>query len=82
MKGYFAPCRYGSGQRPLLPYEPHLGMDMTSSGESSSGFTSQDSTMERCKTGILPTHLLPAQMSPFSRDKQIFVGGSRCSDVS
>lgn len=34
--------------------EPHLGVDMTSSGESSSGFTSQDSTMERCKTGIPP----------------------------
>lgn len=50
--GFFVLRRYGSGQRPLLPYEPHLGMDMTSSGESSSGFTSQDSTMERCKTGI------------------------------
>lgn len=43
--------RYGTGQRPLLPYEPHLCMDLTSSGESSSGFISQDSTMERCKTG-------------------------------
>uniref|UniRef100_A0A8C9YFW3 Signal induced proliferation associated 1 like 3 n=1 Tax=Sander lucioperca TaxID=283035 RepID=A0A8C9YFW3_SANLU len=37
-------------QRPLLPYEPHLSVDINSSGESSSGFTSQDSTMERCKT--------------------------------
>uniref|UniRef100_A0A8D3E4S9 Signal-induced proliferation-associated 1 like 3 n=1 Tax=Scophthalmus maximus TaxID=52904 RepID=A0A8D3E4S9_SCOMX len=41
---------YGTGQRPLLPYEPHLSVDINSSGESSSGFTSQDSTMERCKT--------------------------------
>ncbi|XP_071783592.2 signal-induced proliferation-associated 1-like protein 3 [Centroberyx gerrardi] len=45
-----SPDRYGTGQRPLLPYEPHLSLDITSSGESSSGFTSQDSTMERCKT--------------------------------
>uniref|UniRef100_A0A8C2ZWG0 Signal-induced proliferation-associated 1-like protein C-terminal domain-containing protein n=1 Tax=Cyclopterus lumpus TaxID=8103 RepID=A0A8C2ZWG0_CYCLU len=43
-------CRYGAGQRPLLPFEPHFSVDVTSSGESSSGFTSQDSTMERCKT--------------------------------
>uniref|UniRef100_A0A8C4GER1 Signal-induced proliferation-associated 1 like 3 n=1 Tax=Dicentrarchus labrax TaxID=13489 RepID=A0A8C4GER1_DICLA len=41
---------YGTAQRPLLPYEPHLSVDVTSSGESSSGFTSQESTMERCKT--------------------------------
>lgn len=47
-------CRYGTGQRSLLPYEPHLSVDITSSGESSSGFTSQDSTMERCKTGTSP----------------------------
>lgn len=47
-------CRYGAVQRPLLPYEAHLSVDVTSSGESSSGFTSQDSTMERCKTGTLP----------------------------
>ncbi|AWO98957.1 putative signal-induced proliferation-associated 1-like protein 3 [Scophthalmus maximus] len=45
-----SPDRYGTGQRPLLPYEPHLSVDINSSGESSSGFTSQDSTMERCKT--------------------------------
>ncbi|KAM9853442.1 signal-induced proliferation-associated 1-like protein 3 [Aulostomus maculatus] len=45
-----SPDRYGTGQRPLLPYEPHLSVDITSSGESSSGFTSQESTMERCKT--------------------------------
>ncbi|KAK6297013.1 hypothetical protein J4Q44_G00331550 [Coregonus suidteri] len=45
-----SPDRYGSAQRPLLAYEPHLSLDITSSGESSSGFTSQDSTMERCKT--------------------------------
>ncbi|KAM6973031.1 signal-induced proliferation-associated 1-like protein 3 [Aplochiton taeniatus] len=42
--------RYGVPQRPLLAYEPHLTLDITSSGESSSGFTSQESTMERCKT--------------------------------
>ncbi|XP_054651018.1 signal-induced proliferation-associated 1-like protein 3 [Dunckerocampus dactyliophorus] len=45
-----SPDRYGPGQRPLLPYEPHLSVDIMSSGESSSGFTSQESTMERCKT--------------------------------
>ncbi|XP_056139210.1 signal-induced proliferation-associated 1-like protein 3 [Lampris incognitus] len=45
-----SPDRYGTGQRPLMAYEPHLGLDITSSGDSSSGFTSQDSTMERCKT--------------------------------
>ncbi|CAB1347570.1 unnamed protein product [Coregonus sp. 'balchen'] len=46
-----SPDRSVSGtQRPLLAYEPHLSLDITSSGESSSGFTSQDSTMERCKT--------------------------------
>ncbi|KAG5837223.1 hypothetical protein ANANG_G00237040 [Anguilla anguilla] len=42
--------RYGTPQRPLMAYEPHLSLDMTSSGESSSGFTSQESTMERGKT--------------------------------
>ncbi|KAJ8385042.1 hypothetical protein AAFF_G00195720 [Aldrovandia affinis] len=45
-----SPDRYGTPQRPLMAYEPHLSLDVTSSGESSSGFTSQDSTMERCKT--------------------------------
>ncbi|XP_075892289.1 signal-induced proliferation-associated 1-like protein 3 isoform X2 [Nelusetta ayraudi] len=45
-----SPDRYGTGQRPLMPFDPHLNMDMASSGESSSGFTSQESTMERCKT--------------------------------
>ncbi|XP_077397761.1 signal-induced proliferation-associated 1-like protein 3 [Festucalex cinctus] len=45
-----SPDRYGTGQRALLPYEPHFSMDIMSSGESSSGFTSQESTMERCKT--------------------------------
>ncbi|XP_066560128.1 signal-induced proliferation-associated 1-like protein 3 isoform X2 [Amia ocellicauda] len=39
--------RYGTPQRALLPYEQHTSLDVTSSGESSSGFTSQDSTMER-----------------------------------
>ncbi|XP_049582507.1 signal-induced proliferation-associated 1-like protein 3 isoform X1 [Syngnathus scovelli] len=45
-----SPDRYGTGQRALLPFEPHFGMDLMSSGDSSSGFTSQESTMERCKT--------------------------------
>ncbi|KAM4743225.1 signal-induced proliferation-associated 1-like protein 3 isoform 2-T4 [Anableps anableps] len=45
-----SPDRYGSVQRPLLPFEPHFSVDITSSGESSSGFISQESTMERCKT--------------------------------
>lgn len=56
-----SPDRYGTGQRPLLPYEPHLSVDITSSGESSSGFTSQDSTMERCKTE--PLWHVPASSS-------------------
>lgn len=56
-----SPDRYGAGQRPLLPYEPHLSVDITSSGESSSGFTSQESTMERCKTE--PLWHVPASTS-------------------
>ncbi|XP_070684854.1 signal-induced proliferation-associated 1-like protein 3 isoform X2 [Pempheris klunzingeri] len=56
-----SPDRYGTGQRPLLPYEPHLSVDITSSGDSSSGFTSQDSTMERCKTE--PLWHVPASSS-------------------
>nr|XP_023669503.1 signal-induced proliferation-associated 1-like protein 3 [Paramormyrops kingsleyae] len=44
-----SPDRYGMSQRPLLGYEPHMNLDMASSGESSSGFTSQGSTMERVK---------------------------------
>uniref|UniRef100_UPI0037E8009E signal-induced proliferation-associated 1-like protein 3 isoform X2 n=1 Tax=Semicossyphus pulcher TaxID=241346 RepID=UPI0037E8009E len=56
-----SPDRYGAGQRPLLPYEPHLSVDITSSGESSSGFTSQESTMERCKTE--PLWHVPASSS-------------------
>lgn len=58
-------CRYGTGQRPLLPYEPHLSVDITSSGESSSGFTSQDSTMERCKTGTSPCCITTAIINIF-----------------
>uniref|UniRef100_A0A8C8LW64 Signal-induced proliferation-associated 1-like protein 3 n=1 Tax=Oncorhynchus tshawytscha TaxID=74940 RepID=A0A8C8LW64_ONCTS len=50
-----------SAQRPLLAYEPHLNLDITSSGESSSGFTSQESTMERCKTE--PLWHVPASSS-------------------
>ncbi|XP_028274594.1 signal-induced proliferation-associated 1-like protein 3 isoform X2 [Parambassis ranga] len=53
--------RYGTGQRPLVPYEPHLSVDITSSGESSSGFTSQESTMERSKTE--PLWHVPASSS-------------------
>ncbi|XP_068567622.1 signal-induced proliferation-associated 1-like protein 3 isoform X2 [Cebidichthys violaceus] len=56
-----SPDRYGTGQRPLLPYEPHFSVDITSSGESSSGFTSQESTMERCKTE--PLWHIPASSS-------------------
>ncbi|XP_074535537.1 signal-induced proliferation-associated 1-like protein 3 [Halichoeres trimaculatus] len=56
-----SPDRYGTGQRTLLPYEPHLSVDITSSGESSSGFTSQESTMERCKTE--PLWHVPASSS-------------------
>uniref|UniRef100_A0A3B3YKT8 Signal-induced proliferation-associated 1-like protein 3 n=1 Tax=Poecilia mexicana TaxID=48701 RepID=A0A3B3YKT8_9TELE len=48
-------------QRPLLPYEPHFSVDITSSGESSSGFISQESTMERCKTE--PLWHVPASSS-------------------
>ncbi|KAK3570896.1 hypothetical protein QTP86_029362, partial [Hemibagrus guttatus] len=40
---------FGSAQRSLQPYEAHLTLD-GSSGDSSSGFTSQESTMERSKT--------------------------------
>lgn len=50
---YCVLCRYGTGQRALLSYDPHCSVDIKSSGESSSGFTSQESTMERCKTGTL-----------------------------
>ncbi|KAI3353732.1 hypothetical protein L3Q82_004964 [Scortum barcoo] len=56
-----SPDRYGTAQRPLLHYEPHLSVDITSSGESSSGFTSQESTMERCKTE--PLWHVPASSS-------------------
>ncbi|XP_072551639.1 signal-induced proliferation-associated 1-like protein 3 isoform X2 [Salminus brasiliensis] len=44
-----SPDRFGSTPRSLQPYEAHLTLD-ASSGDSSSGFTSQDSTMERSKT--------------------------------
>ncbi|CAL8375522.1 unnamed protein product [Gadus morhua 'NCC'] len=44
-----SPDRFVPGQRPLVGYEPPMALDVTSSGESSSGFTSQESTMERCK---------------------------------
>ncbi|CAL8332640.1 unnamed protein product [Boreogadus saida] len=43
-----SPDRFVPGQRPLVGYEPPMALDVTSSGESSSGFTSQESTMERC----------------------------------
>ncbi|XP_028320060.1 signal-induced proliferation-associated 1-like protein 3 isoform X2 [Gouania willdenowi] len=45
-----SPDRYGPGMRPLHPYEPHLSVDIASIGDSSSGFTSLESTMERSKT--------------------------------
>uniref|UniRef100_A0A8C7XN32 Signal-induced proliferation-associated 1 like 3 n=1 Tax=Oryzias sinensis TaxID=183150 RepID=A0A8C7XN32_9TELE len=44
-----SPDRFGAIHRPLLSFEPHLTVDIISSGESSSGFTSQDSTIERNK---------------------------------
>ncbi|XP_043976655.1 signal-induced proliferation-associated 1-like protein 3 isoform X1 [Gambusia affinis] len=56
-----SPDRFGSVPRPLLPYEPHFSVDVTSSGESSSGFISQESTMERCKTE--PLWHVPASSS-------------------
>ncbi|KAF7218866.1 signal-induced proliferation-associated 1-like protein 3 [Nothobranchius furzeri] len=56
-----SPDRYGLAQRPLLTNEPHFSVDVISSGESSSGFTSQESTMERCKTE--PLWHVPASSS-------------------
>ncbi|XP_068934622.1 signal-induced proliferation-associated 1-like protein 3 [Petaurus breviceps papuanus] len=45
-----SPERYAASQHPLLPLEPHYGHDGLSSGDSSSsGLTSQESTMERQK---------------------------------
>ncbi|KAB5575103.1 hypothetical protein PHYPO_G00216970 [Pangasianodon hypophthalmus] len=44
-----SPDRFSSAQRSLQPYETHVTLD-GSSGDSSSGFTSQESTMERSKT--------------------------------
>ncbi|XP_033832941.1 signal-induced proliferation-associated 1-like protein 3 [Periophthalmus magnuspinnatus] len=41
-----SPDRFGTVPR-ALPFEPHFSVDINSS---ESGFTSQDSTMERCKT--------------------------------
>ncbi|XP_072319868.1 signal-induced proliferation-associated 1-like protein 3 [Eucyclogobius newberryi] len=41
-----SPDRFGSVPR-ALPFEPHFSVDINSS---ESGFTSQESTMERCKT--------------------------------
>ncbi|XP_059362308.1 signal-induced proliferation-associated 1-like protein 3 isoform X2 [Carassius carassius] len=48
---HYKPTRdgFGSVQRPLQPFDPHITVDV-SSGESSSGFTSQESTMERNKS--------------------------------
>ncbi|XP_040017507.2 signal-induced proliferation-associated 1-like protein 3 isoform X2 [Gasterosteus aculeatus] len=59
-----SPDRYGAGQRPLLPFEPHFSVDINSSGESSSGFTSQESTMERCKTEPLWHVPVPSSRGP------------------
>lgn len=56
-----SPDRFGPVQRPLLSFEPHFTVDVTSSGESSSGFISQESTMERCKTE--PLWHVPASSS-------------------
>ncbi|XP_068765866.1 signal-induced proliferation-associated 1-like protein 3 isoform X2 [Struthio camelus] len=55
-----SPERYAASQRPLLPFEPHAGHDVTSSGDSSSGgLTSHESTMERHKPE--PLWHVPAQ---------------------
>ncbi|RVE64876.1 hypothetical protein OJAV_G00130250 [Oryzias javanicus] len=56
-----SPDRFGAVHRPLLSFEPHLTVDIISSGESSSGFTSQDSTMERNK--IEPLWHVPTSSS-------------------
>ncbi|XP_034025106.1 signal-induced proliferation-associated 1-like protein 3 [Thalassophryne amazonica] len=65
-----SPDRYGTGQRSLLPYEPHLSVDINSSGESSSGFTSQESTMERCK-------MEPLWHVPMSTSRVLSGGGGQ-----
>ncbi|XP_066840793.1 signal-induced proliferation-associated 1-like protein 3 isoform X2 [Anser cygnoides] len=45
-----SPERYAAPQRALLPFEPHGGHDVASSGDSSSGgLSSHESTMERHK---------------------------------
>ncbi|KAM9168579.1 LOW QUALITY PROTEIN: signal-induced proliferation-associated 1-like protein 3 [Mergus octosetaceus] len=45
-----SPERYAAPQRALLPFEPHGGHDVPSSGDSSSGgLSSHESTMERHK---------------------------------
>ncbi|MEQ2160636.1 hypothetical protein GOODEAATRI_001449 [Goodea atripinnis] len=76
--------RFGSVQRPLLPFEPHFSIGITSSGESSSGFTSQESTMERCKTGTpaskanvnhSSSNTLSSNASSSHSDERCFDGG-------
>ncbi|XP_034148474.1 signal-induced proliferation-associated 1-like protein 3 isoform X1 [Esox lucius] len=59
-----SPDRFGTAQRPLLAYEPQLSLDVSSSGESSSGFTSQDSTIERSKTEPLWHVPVPSSQRP------------------
>ncbi|XP_055992774.1 signal-induced proliferation-associated 1-like protein 3 [Sorex fumeus] len=55
-----SPERYAAAPHPLLSFDPHFGLDGTSSGESSSGgLTSQESTMERQKPE--PLWHVPAQ---------------------
>ncbi|MGH0131502.1 UNVERIFIED_CONTAM: hypothetical protein FKN15_051542 [Acipenser sinensis] len=49
--------RYGTPQRPLIGYEQHVSHEVMSSGDSSSGFTSQESTMERTKPGTVQAGL-------------------------
>ncbi|XP_058860492.1 signal-induced proliferation-associated 1-like protein 3 [Acipenser ruthenus] len=55
--------RYGTPQRPLIGYEQHVSHEVMSSGDSSSGFTSQESTMERTKPDPL-WHVPPSSRVP------------------
>ncbi|XP_041090530.1 signal-induced proliferation-associated 1-like protein 3 isoform X1 [Polyodon spathula] len=55
--------RYGTPQRPVIGYDQHVSHEVMSSGDSSSGFTSQESTMERTKPEPL-WHVPPPSRVP------------------
>ncbi|MBN3277709.1 SI1L3 protein, partial [Polyodon spathula] len=55
--------RYGTPQRPVIGYDQHTSHEVMSSGDSSSGFTSQESTMERTKPEPL-WHVPPLSRVP------------------